>query len=214
MLSKGQILKARKAMERFYDGTCTITERQPYKRQNGSIGFRTVDVVDVYKRQIPVMSHSLKKKLMAAFRMYQELDEETGDTYMIYEYWTDTACQAFRRKIGDTVDEGLFYCNMFVDPQTEERFSEYRHDLGEVPFIPFPNNNKMCIRDRTGTGQLILTGSYRMPTWPRSLMGITISSSVLKAPNHRARTNSIISRSGIMKMCIRDSCSKEDPGRN
>ena len=45
MLSKGQILRARKAMERFYDGTCTITERQPYKRQNGSIGFRTVDVV-------------------------------------------------------------------------------------------------------------------------------------------------------------------------
>lgn len=45
MLSKGQILRARKAMERFYDGTCTITERQPYKRQNGSTGFRTVDVV-------------------------------------------------------------------------------------------------------------------------------------------------------------------------
>ena len=45
MLSKGQILRARKAMERFYDGTCTITERQSYKRQNGSTGSRTVDVV-------------------------------------------------------------------------------------------------------------------------------------------------------------------------
>lgn len=108
-----------------------------WRNDDGLFEYAVVDSREV----IPVMSHSLKKKLMAAFRMYQELDEETGDTYMIYEYWTDTACQAFRRKIGDTVDEGLFYCNMFVDPQTEERFSEYRHDLGEVPFIPFPNNN-------------------------------------------------------------------------
>ena len=83
-----------------------IRDRHYWQNDDGLFEYAVVDSREV----IPVMSHSLKKKLMAAFRMYQELDEETGDTYMIYEYWTDTACQAFSRKIGDTVDEGLFYC--------------------------------------------------------------------------------------------------------
>ena len=85
MLSKGQILRARKAMERFYDGTCTITERQPYKRQNGSTGFRTVDVVtdqpcrlDVYKRQRQVLHCVWKLPTAAAHGCI------TGGMMMVY----------------------------------------------------------------------------------------------------------------------------------
>ena len=108
-----------------------------WKNKAGDFEWAVVDSREV----IPVMSHSLKKELMGVFRVYQEIDEETGDTYMIYEYWTETECQAFRRRIGDTVDEGLFYYDMFVDPDTEEMIANYRHDLGAVPFIPFQNNN-------------------------------------------------------------------------
>lgn len=90
---------------------------------------------------IPIMSRKLKKKLMGVFRVYSDIDETSGDTYMIYEYWTETECQAFRRRIGDTVEDGLLYYDMFARPETGGLVSWYRHDMGEVPFIPFRNNN-------------------------------------------------------------------------
>lgn len=62
MLSKGQILRARKAMERFYDGTCTITERQSYKRPNGSTAFQTVDVVTDQPCRLSYSSNSSAEK--------------------------------------------------------------------------------------------------------------------------------------------------------
>lgn len=105
----------------------------------GESGFEWA-VVDS-KEIIPVMSRSLKKKLMGVFRVYSDIDEATGDTYVIYEYWTETECQAFRRRIGDTVDVGLLYYDMFADPETGAMLSQYSHDMGEVPFIPFRNNN-------------------------------------------------------------------------
>lgn len=115
-----------------------------WQNEDGEFEWAVVDSREV----IPVMSHNLKKKLMGAFRSYQEIDEVTGDTYMIYEYWTEDECQAFRRKIGDTVDQGLIYYDMFADPDTGELIANYRHELGAVPFIPFQNNN-------VGTNDLI-----------------------------------------------------------
>ena len=73
--------------------------------------------------------------------MYEDIDEDTGDTYTIYEYWNEESCWAFRRKTGDALDSGLFYHNMFMVPDTGEMTAEYRHEFGEVPFIPFYNNN-------------------------------------------------------------------------
>jgi SPP1 family phage portal protein len=93
------------------------------------------------KQIIPVWDKGLKRRLIGAFRVYESIDEETGDTYTIYEYWTDTECQTFRRNNGMNVDEGLEYYNMFVNPESSEMIAEYRHDFGEVPFIPFFNNN-------------------------------------------------------------------------
>lgn len=105
----------------------------------GDSGFEWA-VVDS-KEIIPVMSKKLKKKLLGVFRIYRDIDEDTGDTYAIYEYWTEKECQAFRRRIGDTVDEGLFCYDMFVEPETGEMLNAYQHGMEEVPFIPFRNNN-------------------------------------------------------------------------
>ncbi len=108
-----------------------------YWRSENGFEWAVVDSKEI----LPVMSRKLKKKLIGAFRAYPDIDEATGDTYMIYEYWTETECQAFRRRIGDTVDEGLHFHDMFTDPETGGMTSYYRHGMEEVPFIPFRNNN-------------------------------------------------------------------------
>lgn len=46
MLSKNQVVKARKAIESMYDGTCTIIERQKVKLPNKSTGFKEVVVLE------------------------------------------------------------------------------------------------------------------------------------------------------------------------
>ncbi len=93
------------------------------------------------KEVIPIFDESLKTKLIGALRVYNTIDEATGDRYAVYEYWTDDECQAFRRRLADTVDEGLMYYDMFTDPTYGEPVWWYEHDSGEVPFIPFWNNN-------------------------------------------------------------------------
>lgn len=93
------------------------------------------------KQIIPVWSKNLKKKLIGVFRVYDEIDEQSGDNYTIYEYWTDTECQAFRRKTADTFDESFAVYNMFYDPGNDEMISSYTHSFERVPFIPFRNNN-------------------------------------------------------------------------
>ena len=44
MLSKIEMVKARKAIESLYDGTCVITEHQKVKKENKSTGFQDVVV--------------------------------------------------------------------------------------------------------------------------------------------------------------------------
>lgn len=90
---------------------------------------------------IPVFDRGLRRRLMGAIRTYGSMDEDTGDDYIVYEYWTETECQAFRRRVHGTVPEGLHCYDMFADPESGELVSEYRHNFGEVPFIPFYNNN-------------------------------------------------------------------------
>lgn len=93
------------------------------------------------KQIIPIESKNLKKKLLGVLRTYKDIDEETGDTYTIYEYWNDESCWAFQRKESETLDDGLFYYNTFITPGTQDETAEYKHGFGEVPFIPFYNNN-------------------------------------------------------------------------
>lgn len=93
------------------------------------------------KQIIPIFDKGLKKKLLGVLRVYPEIDGETGDMYTIYEYWNDTRCYAYRRRTDNTLDDGLYYYDMFAEPSTGEATPEYSHEAGEVPFIPFYNNN-------------------------------------------------------------------------
>jgi len=45
VLSKTEMVKARKAIESLYDGKCTITEHQKIKKENKSTGFQDVVVL-------------------------------------------------------------------------------------------------------------------------------------------------------------------------
>lgn len=97
------------------------------------------------KQIIPVWSSDLEENLLAALRVYTQIDETTGETYTIYEYWTDTECQAFRRLADATIDEGLepfaMFSNFLVDTSTSEESNVLNHDFEVVPFIPFFNND-------------------------------------------------------------------------
>lgn len=106
---------------------------------DGENGFRWAVVGS--QQVIPVWDRSLERKLLGVMRVYGETDEETGEDYTIYEYWTDTCCQAYRRRTADTVDRGMQYYGMFTGPSESEKSAEYQHGMGEVPFIPFFNNN-------------------------------------------------------------------------
>lgn len=108
-----------------------------WEDEDGNFQYAVVDS----KQIIPIESRSLKKKLLGVLRMYEDVDEDTGDTYTVYEYWNEECCWAFRRKLSETLDEGLCYYNMFSALDNRQPTSEYRHGLGEVPFIPFYNNN-------------------------------------------------------------------------
>ena len=90
---------------------------------------------------IPVWSDSLEKELLGVFRNYQNIDDDTGDTYIIYEYWNETECAAYRLKAGDELEQLLPYQMFLVDPMLCEYADTYQHGVGEVPFFPFFNNN-------------------------------------------------------------------------
>lgn len=92
------------------------------------------------KQIIPVFDKSLKRRLVGLLRTYPNLGDD-GEKYIIYEFWTETECQAFRKTIASTLEEGLHYYDSFSDPETGEMISQYTHGLEEIPFIPFWNNN-------------------------------------------------------------------------
>ncbi|SES68883.1 phage portal protein [[Clostridium] polysaccharolyticum] len=102
----------------------------------GDEGFEWA-VVDS-KQIIPVWSKKLKKTLVGVLRVYNEIDETDSASYTVYEYWSETECQAFKRI--NELDTLEFY-NMFSDSADNSDTSEYKHNLGRVPFIPFMNNN-------------------------------------------------------------------------
>ena len=94
---------------------------------------------------IPAWSSDLNEMLLAVLRVYNQIDETTGKNYIVYEYWTDTECQAFRILADTTIDEGLepfvMFSKFLVDTSTSEESNILKHDFEMVPFIPFFNND-------------------------------------------------------------------------
>lgn len=116
---------------------CTAGWLHVWRDKTGALKYAVVPAEQV----IPVWSKNLEKELLGVLRTYQDIDEETGDSYTIYEYWNDKECNAYRLKAGDMLDELLPYQMFMVDPQLCEMSEQYRHGVGEVPFFPFFNNN-------------------------------------------------------------------------
>lgn len=112
-----------------------------WKDKNDIFNYGVVDS----KQIIPVWGDDLEESLLAVLRVYNKIDETIGKSYIIYEYWTDTECQAFRRLSDTTIDEGLepfvMFSNFLVDTSTTEESNILKHDFEVVPFIPFFNND-------------------------------------------------------------------------
>lgn len=108
-----------------------------WKKIDGTYNYAVVPSEQI----IPVWSKSLEKELLAVFRMYSDIDEEIGDNYEVYEYWTDTECWAYRLRAGDEIENLMPYKMFLVDPGQCELSEQYRHEIGEVPFFAFSNNN-------------------------------------------------------------------------
>lgn len=98
---------------------------------------------------IPVWSNNLERELKGALRYYHDITDD-GQELDVYEYWNDTICQAYAIEAGGVIDTGLMPYNSFTLIDTagnSNLVNEFKHDVGEVPFFPFFNNN-------TDTGDL------------------------------------------------------------
>lgn len=116
---------------------CTVGWLHVWKNEKGNWRYAVVPAEQV----IPIWSKSLDQELLGVLRTYQDIDEETGDSYTIYEYWNDKECVAYRLKGGDEIENLAPYQMFMVDPELCEMSEQYSHEVGEVPFFPFFNNN-------------------------------------------------------------------------
>ena len=91
----------------------------------------------------PVYDTTLDNKLLGVLRSYKQLDTDVGKYFTVHEYWNDQAAQFFKTKASDqTVIEPF---NKIVSYDTTAGYetgqsNTYTHNLGRVPFIPFPKN--------------------------------------------------------------------------
>lgn len=112
-------------------------------------------VVDA-QQVIPIWSDDVEKRLVAVLRMYSQIQDD-GSSLDIYEYWDEMQCHAFYKKGNDTLaglkeyDEFSSTSDVSVDYDST---SVFFHNWGEVPFIPFFNNNTNT-NDLTGVKSLI-----------------------------------------------------------
>lgn len=116
---------------------CSVGWTHLWKDDKGGFKYAVVPAEQI----IPVWNKSLEKELDGVLRTYQEVDEDTGDTYIVYEYWNDTECNAYRVKSCDDINLISPYQMFIADPQTGEETETYSHGIGEIPFFPFFNNN-------------------------------------------------------------------------
>lgn len=116
---------------------CSVGWLHLWKDDKGGFKYAVVPAEQI----IPVWNKSLEKELEGVLRTYQEADEATGDTYIVYEYWSDTTCNAYRVKSCDDINLISPYQMFIADPQTGEATETYSHGIGEIPFFPFFNNN-------------------------------------------------------------------------
>ena len=114
-----------------------------WKDDNGILKYGVVDSAQV----IPIWSDDLDNELEAVLRIYPHTDEN-GDRFKVCQYWNKEECCAYSYKMSDT-DEAIYKSlkefDMFAVVNGAGGLAEYKnvlsHGFGEVPFIPFFNNN-------------------------------------------------------------------------
>ncbi len=105
--------------------------------EEGTFEYAVVDS----KQILPIFSSDLNQRLVALLRTYQILDESDGKEVVIWEYWTEKESFIFRTKTNGTFHLDLQYDSFYSDPSHREDGYYLSHEYGEVPFIPFYNNN-------------------------------------------------------------------------
>lgn len=123
-----------------------------WKGTDGAFRYGVVPSAQV----IPVWSSDLEKRLLAVLRSYPMTDEG-GAAYRVYEYWTEDHCTAYQRR-EDADLEHLYPCRMFsvhdLDTDAALPSNRFAHGWGEVPFIPF-HNNEISVSDLDAVKELI-----------------------------------------------------------
>ena len=129
-----------------------------WKDDNGILKYGVVDSTQI----IPIWSDDFENELEAVLRVYPQTDEK-GDKFKVCQYWNKEECYAYSYKMSDTdevIYKSLKEFDMFAVINSVGEFSEYQsvlsHDFGEVPFIPFFNNNN-CSGDLCNVKPLIDT---------------------------------------------------------
>lgn len=85
---------------------------------------------------IPIYSGKLDNELEAVIRVYTDTDDR------IIEYWTSESCTTFRqRKDSEQVETFAMFTLVDIATGMTTPTNEYRHEWGEIPFIPFRNNS-------------------------------------------------------------------------
>lgn len=97
-----------------------------WRNQKGEFCYERVDPRQI----IPIFDNSLLGGLTGVLRCYMILNPETGNQEQISEFWDSTKVQFYKQNT---------YGNFayFTYPEIGQ---EMRHQMGEVPFIPFWNN--------------------------------------------------------------------------
>lgn len=115
-----------------------------YWQGDSGIEYAVVDSTEI----VPIWSKGLKKQLLAVLRIYTDVDEENGDSLVIYEIWTPAECASFCRRVQDDVEMlrefpefPISSVYSIYDIQTEYT-NVLHHGLGEVPFVAFYNNSR------------------------------------------------------------------------
>ncbi len=104
-------------------------------------GRREYGIVDS-KQLTPVYAKGLRRELLAMLREYEETDD-AGCRWTVLECWDAQECQVWRRKSAGAIpaEWKSYPCFAVYEADLLAGGSNvYRHGVGSVPFIPFPNN--------------------------------------------------------------------------
>lgn len=120
---------------------CVVAWLHYWENERGEFKYAVVDS----KQIIPIFTNDLEKELSGLLRIYDKTDKD-GKVYNIYEYWDKEHCYLFRKENKSPVNDLKAYEGFQLPgdiPGIFEKSNTLHHDFGEVPFIPFYNNEEM-----------------------------------------------------------------------